>query len=533
MKKIFLLFIITIILGACQDDFLTRDNPTGTTDENFWNTEGQVNAALGVVYAATPTGTYQYRPNTRISFSGMTDDAVWTANFFGEISSIALGNANPQMPAENLSVVTNAIQPVWSEIFSAIRSANRFIDNAGKAYIDSGLKNRYLAEARALRTWYHLDLFLYYGDVPIVKEVTPLAASNLRRNTTKEVIDFIIAEMDTCAPLLPVEYTGTADNYRITKGACLTFKTVALLNSHRYEEAAAAAKQVIDLGHYELYNNYNNLFAYEGQLNKERIFLKSVGMKESFYRNAPSVAGGTSNLNPTAAFVNAYETKQGKTLAELGPDSMAIYKKEPNYNDNRDPRLLATILFPGSDFYGLLDPFNDVPSNKDKLGALNSSRTGFWMKKYVTTNDKGRATNSTLDFVIYRYADVLLMYVEALVESGQWNHPDVITYLNEIRRRAGMPEVNTAIYNSEGKMRELYRRERRIELAFEGGRLFDIRRWKIAETVMKGPVEGATNPATGQTVIVETRSFSDKDYLWPIPAREMQGNPNMVQNTGY
>jgi hypothetical protein len=135
--------------------------------------------------------------------------------------------------------------------------------------------------------------------------------------------------------------------------------------------------------------------------------------------------------------------------------------------------------------------------------------------------------------MLYRYAGVLLTYVEALVESGQWNHPDVVKYLNEIRNRAGMPNVNTTVYNNEAKMRELYRRERRVELAFEGFRLFDIRRWHIGEQVMNGPVSGATNPANGQTVIVESRTFSEKHYLWPIPQRELDGNSLMTQNPGY
>ncbi len=533
MKKLVLFFIPIVALSACQKDFLTRDNPTATTDDNFWATQGQLNAALGVIYGSTPTGTYQYKANTRISFSGMTDDAVWTANYFGEIPSIALGNSNPQMPKEELGVTTNAVEPLWAENFSAIRAANRFLQHAGNAYMDTVLRNRYLTEARALRAWYHLDLFLLYGPVPIIDKVIDLQGVNVKRNTEKEVIDFIVSELDACAPLLPLEYAGTADNYRITRGACYTMKTVALLNGRRYAEAAAAARQVIDLNQYELYPDYNNLFSYEGQQNKERIFIRNNGVQAAFYRNAPVVAGGTSNVNPTAALVNTYETRQGKTLAELGADSTLIYKKNPNFKSNRDPRLVATVLYPGSNFYGILDPFNDVPTNKDKLGALNSSRTGYWVKKYVTTNDKGKATSGTLDYLIYRYADVLLMYVEALVENGQWNHPDVVLYLNRIRTRAKMPPVNESVYNSEQQIRELYRRERRVELALEGSRLFDIRRWKIGETVMRGPVEGATNPANGQTVIAETRNFSMKDYRWPVPAREIQGNPAMEQNPGF
>ena len=138
-----------------------------------------------------------------------------------------------------------------------------------------------------------------------------------------------------------------------------------------------------------------------------------------------------------------------------------------------------------------------------------------------------------------RYAEVLLNYVEALVELNNWQNPDVIKYLNQIRTRAGMPGVDAIRYNGkytgfQEEMRQFIRRERSAELAFEGLRYFDIRRWGIANTVMNGVVYGAVNPATNLPVPVETRNYrSDKDYLWPIPSKEMVTNPNMIQNPNY
>lgn len=126
-----------------------------------------------------------------------------------------------------------------------------------------------------------------------------------------------------------------------------------------------------------------------------------------------------------------------------------------------------------------------------------------------------------------------MIYVEGLVESGEWQHADVVRYLNMIRNRAGMPDVDKARYNTQDKLRELVRRERRIELAFEGQRLFDIRRWKIGEQVMNGPVYGAVPPDSDSPVLVENRIFSDRDYYWPIPIAEINANPNMIQNPGW
>lgn len=530
-----LLILITIGISSCDKKFLTKDNPTSTTDDQWWTTQAQLSAALTYIYSQLPSGSFQYRDESRISFSTITDDAVWTANYHADLNTIALGNASSNMPAETYS----SIGPMWTDFFKCIRMANRFLEHSGEAFmLDTALKTRYWWEARAARAFYHLDLFLYYGPPPIVTTAVTPEGSDLKRSTEDEFINWVTAELDTCAQHLPQEYPGD-EPYRFTQGACLTLKTVAYLNAHQYEKAAAAAKQVIDLNYYELYTypqnpalNYQNLFFHVGEFNKERILsFQSVGATGNGRLSPPPY--GSSNVNPTDAIVNDYETKQGKTIWELGPDSVDIYKRYPNYNNNRDPRLQFSVVYPGMTFLGIkIDPFNMATSNTHRLNAVNSSRTGYWVAKAADPADKG--VNTTLDFMIYRYADVLLMYVEALVESGQWNNGDVVKYLNLIRERAGMPDVDVSVYNNEDKMRELYRRERRIELAFEGHRLFDIRRWKIAEQVMNVTVKGATNPATGETVTVETRHFDpQRDYLWPIPLREIQGNPKMVQNPEY
>ncbi|KQS33757.1 RagB/SusD family nutrient uptake outer membrane protein [Dyadobacter sp. Leaf189] len=527
MKKLLTLTLSALLLSSCAEEFLTRDHPTATTDENFWNTEGEINTALNILYDQVPTGGFRYQNNTRITFEGMTDNAVWYANFFGEVNIVALGNANSQMRATEWA----AIQPVWQENYTAIRRANRFLEHAGKALIEPNLKRRYFAEARALRAWFHLDLMLYYGDIPIVTTVVLPTETDLKKNTRQEVVDFVVAELNAAAADLPAVY-AVNDIRRVSKGACYTMQTVAFLNNHQYAEAVSAAKQVIDLNLYKLHPSYASLFNYEGQVNEERIFIRQSGNDDTFYRSAPGYIGGNACLNPTGSLVNTYETKQGKTLAELSPDSAAIYKLNPNFHSNRDPRLELTIAYPGSTFYGDLNPWDDSPNNPNRLAANYSSKTGYWLRKYVDMADKGRGRGS-LDYMVYRYGDLLLMYVEALVESGQWNHPDVVKYLNAIRNRAKMPNIDTKVYNSEAKIRELYQRERRVELAFEGSRLFDIRRWKIGEKVMNGVVEGAIDPRTKKPVSVETRTFKAKDYLWPIPAREMEGNPSMEQNPGY
>jgi hypothetical protein len=540
MKKIYLIGVMMIVfITACNKDFLTRDNPSDVTDEKFWQTEQQLIGVIQFLAGSMPTGGFQFTPNTRISLTALTDDAAWTANFLPEINQFALGNGNSNPPSSAYMLIF----PFWRDCFIKIRTANRFLENAGHAYVDADKLNQYMLEVRAVRAFYHMELYMYYGEIPIVTSSVGPNESSLKRNTKEEILNFITSELTACAAGLPTTYNGDLP-YRITKGAAMTMKTVAYLNWGKYPEAAASAKQVVDLTDpsgakvYALYrpaatDNYLNLFLYKGEFNQERI-LSNQANQGVYSRLAPPNAAGTANVNPTQSIVDAYETKQGKTLAELGPDSLAIYRKNPNYNNNRDPRFAATIVYPGATFYTVVNPFAPLP-NICAIGAANSSRTGYFVRKYCDAGtDRTRPSSGTLDFMTYRLADVMLMRVEGLVESGQSNDPDVIDYLNQIRNRSNMPNVNTAVYNSQSKLRELYRRERRVELAFEGNRWFDIRRWKIAEQVMNGVVYGATNPANGQTVVVENRKFDPgRDYLWPIPVQELQGNNNIGQNPGY
>src|SRR5699024_4790201 len=171
-----------------------------------------------------------------------------------------------------------------------------------------------------------------------------------------------------------------------------------------------------------------------------------------------------------------------------------------------------------------LDPFYN---QSDKIGAPKSTPTGFWIKKYLDPKDQ-QTKSGSLDFMIIRYAEVLLNYVEALEESGDWQNADIFKYLDKIRNRAGMPNIDKSNYDSQEKIRQLIRRERTVELAFEGQRYFDIRRWGIADEVMNGAVFGATNPQTGETVTVENRQYDpNRDNLWPIPESEILVNKNI------
>jgi hypothetical protein len=539
MKKIFRIvlpvFISTGMLLACTEDFLVRDNPTSTTDDKWWKLESDLRGYLELVYnnAISPgaliTGV-SFQANCRMHMSGVTDESVFRANF-GSWQDFPLGSAT----------TSNAyLGELYSQNYRDIRNTSRILENYSGVYMEDLLvKERYAAEARALRAYAHLKLFQIFGPIPIVTNSLSIEqARNIARNSEKEVISFISSQLDSAAAVLPVAYP-TSDAYRISKGACYALQVQLYLTVKDYPKTIEYARKLIDLKSYDLHyatntaiNSYEQLFSYDALENKERILFRRAGNSGAFFRFAPKSLAGQACNSPTASMVNSYETLQGKTLQELGEDSLQIYWKNPLYKNNRDPRMAVSILFPGQTFVNrLLDPFSGTA---DPIGAAQSTQTGFWVRKYVSASDVSRANSGSLNFMTIRYAEVLLNYIEALVESGQWQHPDVKLYLNKIRNRAKMPNYDEKAYNSQEKLRELYRRERKVELAFEGQRLFDIRRWGIAEQVLTGPAQGAINPITNQPVVVESRVFDPKrDNLWPIPFIEMNGNAAMKQNPGW
>ena len=530
-KRLFYTQLSAVVLISCMllasgcTKFLTHDDPSGVTDDLWWNTETDATNALNTVYAGIPDGT---SGRQMMYWAGLSDEAVTRGDYKGEYDEFT-----KQLQNSSWGVALN----IWQDDYIDIRRANRFLENVDKCFMDPQLKARMKLEARALRAYYHMELLMFFGNIPLVTQSITPKENHLARDSAEKVYQFIVSELQACADSLPVTYDNS-DNWRINSGACEALIARLALYYHHYDQAKAAAADVIDSKAYQLYhstdggNSYQELFSYAGELNSERIFFSPNGCGSAWTTFAPFGIGGEVHVAPTAAIVNLYETRQGKTIQELGPDSAKIYEEHPDYNGNRDPRLAASIFYPGEKFQNtyVLDPFNN-PS--DKIGAPKSTPSGFWISKYLDAKDMQKKSG-TLDFMIVRYAEVLLDYAESLVELGDWQNPDVVDCLDQIRERAGMPDVNTAEYNSQQKMRELVRRERTIELAFEGQRYFDIRRWGIANEVMNGTVYGATNPETGQVTVVEDRKYDpNRDSLWPIPLGELNANPNMVQNPGY
>lgn len=540
MKNYIYILGLALSMSSCED-FLTRDNPTGITDAEFWKTSGQVEAALGQCYNL-PHGTHHYTSPyiSMVHQEGLTDNSYHGADFEGWI--VSAGNGT-------ITAEDGKMSELWSARYSIIRKCCRLLENMDKAYfVDEPEREKIRGEAIILRVYYHWELMRYFGleeGIPIVDHSLTPNENFMARSSAGEVYDWMLTELDRAIAIedLPFKYDDSRKT-KVDRSVAYALKSIIALNAKRYDIARDAAKKVIDSGEYELYytaqaddqpgKNFRDLFRSVGQNNKERILYSAAGLREAFFRCAGPGLGQQCTVNPLLSFVNSFETMQGKTLDELGPDSLAIYSRDPFYHNNRDPRLFLSVIAPGDSTTFSHYTYNPFVEGPEAIGRPNASRTGFMLKKYIDPLDRNHPYNGSNAFYIIRYAEILLTYVEALIESGDWQNLDVLKYINDIRRRADMIEATSNQYNSQDKVRELLRRERRVELAFEGSRYLDIRRWGIADKVMDGPIYGAINPATGEPIQVETRIFKkNKNEVFPIPQSELIANENMTQNKGY
>ncbi|MGO4292212.1 RagB/SusD family nutrient uptake outer membrane protein [Chitinophaga sp. RAB17] len=525
MKKNILYIILAtgLLQSACQKDFLDRKPPFAYGNSSLWTSQSDALAALNGCYK-------DWEGDYALIYMDAASDNMYSQYPWEGYTDYGSGAITPAN--------TNASSR-WS--YTTIQKCNWFLENIDNTPMDGALKERYKSEARFLRAYQYFTMTQLYGDIPFVKNtVTADVANTLSRTPATEIRKFVKDELAAIAAVLPVSYTGSEVG-RITQGAALSLKARIELYDKNYADCIADCKKIMGLG-YGLFNNYQDLFRIQNENNKEVIL--DVQYKENDYANSdigvmPSSSfGGWGSLDPTQALVDAYETKTGKTI----DDPTSGYNENDPYN-NRDPRLTATIVCPGQLYEGAY--YNSIESSSgDYYNGDNNSKTGYIPKKFTShLSDFTDMWNTGLNMIVIRYAEVLLTYAEAQIESGVIDN-SVYDALDAIRTRAGMPVVDRTVYNTVDKMRTLVRRERRVELALEGLRWYDVQRWKIGSAVRSGTVYGTklgtVDPANGKLTLsgehvkVEQRSFQDKrDYLWPVPQKERDINKNLTQNAGY
>ena len=549
MKRIFTYMMagVSLLATTSCSDFLNTAPYDALAPSNTWKTEGDAEKFLIGCYDG-------WIDESGILYWDCASDFGYSNFLWDHYQSIGNGT------------MTAGLKEVSDHYtFSKIRQCNDFLTNiANVPFADEAKKNDMIAQVKVMRAYDYFDKNWQYGGVPIIDSYSSREEAQVPRNTEAEVNKFIEDELDAAIPMF-LEDKASKAGY-IDRATALAIKMRHALYYGKYERAKEAARIIMDMGKFDLEEDYGRLFRLEGQDSKEII--AAVQHMETYYGNmfpaimANNEDGGWSSMVPTWNLVNAYEMDNGLTKEEAGD-----YYDPKHPFANRDPRLAMSIAFPGMDWIRddgttkVLNTLNVsiVIDNKKVLNlnystaSNNSSKTGLTWNKYVyPLNQFADMWDTGMNTILFRYAEVLLSYVEA---ENELNGPseDVYGKLNQIRNRAGMPIVDRAKYGTQEKLRELIRRERSVEMAGEGLRRADILRWKdaegkmLAETLMNGELRcpggtidyTETNPYKRAVIIpdsvqlVESRGFSTHNRYLPIPQKYRDLNDKLEQNPGY
>ncbi len=602
-----ILLLLSLLTFVSCDDYLNKYPLDKPSNETFYSTKDEIVMAVNACYNFMTSRIEWPSFPTQFSSDLVTDIAV-TRNSGTNFVQFKKGELGSSSALSRLE---------WENYYKGVNRTNSLIDGMerAKANTPDAIFKRVKAEARAIRAICYMELIQKFGDVPlIIKYVDATNALTLTRTPKSEVLQFIYTELGGATQDLPTTYTNVGDKGRITKGTALAMKArIALYNSD-WATAKKAAKDVMDLNVYKMYPNYRELFTYKGEYCAEIIldceFMQTQRENAIQVFGGPRNSAGQSQCAPTEDLVASYECTDGKSI-----DQSPLYDPTNPFT-NRDPRIKGTIILPrvwdgttvktnGTVFNGIefmsskeilnaadgktklstclsekekivLDTkTNKTIANQEVTNAF-SSRTGYCLYKYIVEENVPTPNNCYQNFILCRYAEVLLTYVEASVELGQIDQT-VLDALNTVRARAygnsttsgtnisatNYPKITTM---NQTELRKIVRRERKIELAFEGFRMEDLKRWglmlktlnqrknygrpenytKLAATDIPvfdadGMVTftfaeekyGLNNEASKMRYFEQFGAITDKFMLYPIPIGETQLNPKLGQNPGY
>ncbi|MBL0740586.1 RagB/SusD family nutrient uptake outer membrane protein [Chryseolinea lacunae] len=557
---LYITLIAALWLTACEDLDVTPK--TAISSANFFNNAKELDIAL----------------------NGLYDKQLWKVDrdFWTDDMHHRGGGATNDISRATLNSQSALSGEYWRDLYDGIKRANTLLEEMQKAKgnVDAGVFSRVEGEARAIRAYFYGILITKFGDVPLI--TTRLGAQealSIERTPQAQVLKFVYDELDAAAAVLP----NTSDN-RATQGFAHGIKARIALYVGDYNTARDAAKAVIDLKTYSLDASYDNLFLKSGASSPEHIyfvpqsFAFKVTTDETTTRDfLPRNAGGFGAEMPTWEAVHSFECTDGLPI-----DESPLYDPHHPFAD-RDPRLLASVVEFGASWLGYrYQPHpdtlkvknlrnNTLVNNNDSRGVSNfAAYTGFLWRKGV---EQSWADNRMADsnIIILRYADVLLIYAEALIELNQ-ELDKAQQAINQVRARAYKTTVdNTAAYPAvteldQDGLRVRVRRERRVELMLEGLRYQDLIRWRIAKKALDKKLIGLPNPADQDraqwpftdvilpdvdedgVVVFDAdaliqgkfaRLLQDYDfdesrmYLWPVPASDRLLNKNLSQNPNY
>lgn len=552
-----ILMSAALMLTSCNDSFLDRIPHDALTDANYWQTETHLSSVANT-FTSSLSGK-DWLNKTEI----MADSAPWSVT-----------TAWRTIGGGYFTSDASQINSVWSAAYTGIGRTNYFLNNYQRATgVKEEVRERYAAEAYFYRAYNYWILTSLFGDVPLVTSELNVESPDVfrGRDARKDVIDRITKDLEDHYKALP-EYVaaGSSDFGRVSQCAALALLSRIYLYNGRYEDAVSACERAMSSTYYKLYStghpdvDYVNLFNYTGRAsrnpaNKETLiaFVYNYDLGESSRTSHNLsrecwVPNDYARFTPTASMIECYLTKDGKIW---DPNSATSY--EDVFKD-RDPRMTQSILAPGTKWEGgesgdMLSTdktvFTYPKFDNSKDGCM--SYTGYYMRKYVepsTVKDVGHDDN---DIVLIRYAEVLLNYAEAKEQLGTLTQSDIDKTINLLRDRVGMVHLKLSEIPAGSDIRTEIRRERRVELFFEGHRYFDIIRWKQGEILGEdllgvrkdyldparlkegiiGNLKWKTVNGKEYLVLESGRTFDpEKNYLLPIPFTQMQLNPQLAPN---
>lgn len=464
----------------------------------------------------------------------------------------------------SITATTNPVTNThpWTYNYRAIRNANIFMANVMNSTMEESEKASSYNQARFLRAYFYHELYRWFGALVISTEpIDPFAFETTKRATLAETVKFIVDEFDALSKegVLPDEWDDA--NYgRATRTAAMAYKARTLLyaasplssgSDITWSQAAQAAEELINYaesrGLHSLYydpsepaKSYTRYF--NERKNKENILVNLRAYDNDLYELMPPFNPWNVNKElatvPTQWLVDCYDMLDGtEPITGYNADYSPIINPVSGYDDqnpyaNRDPRLAQSMLY-----------HNQTWPKVNKGSAIVDIRTpekwgsGYFLTKYLDDRIDHRDGGVTsMNFVMMRYAEVLLNFAEAVNESAdtQAAREKAVSRLNEIRQRAGITNPLVASQFTQSSLRERIRKERRVELCFEEHRFFDIRRWKIARDVMRRPATGmAIENGKFVRKVLDSRTYNERLDLLPIPNNEVNNCPLITQNPGY
>lgn len=535
MKKNLIYSVVIAVLFTACSDFLDTVPTDQSSPDTFLKNETQARSMLAGIYNCYyDEGAYCQNPYT---YENMSDNS-YNHHSWEYSQEFGKGTQNASSWLAELK---------WATDWKAISRANTLLRSMAKAdEISLSVKEKITAETRFLRAWFYFDLIRFYGRIPLVDENT--SQENQPREDLDKVISFVKADIEYAVNNLPDIKGGEKAN----KAAALMLKLQLAQYEYDDETVIACAQAIKELG-FGLYDDFRTLFLESGMndpANNEVIFKINYAedLQSSWYT---LVVYNWISFNTTLSMVNSFFTVNGLPVSDIKAEDGTTISADPTYNaelpfENRDPRLKLSVLCPGEWYRiegGARNQRHFTPANWD-------CKTGFIAKKGCN-EDIVNMNNDGQDKLIMRYGEVLLAWAEA---ENELNGPSgAYPLIDELRTRVGMVTLSESLPNlTKAGMREIIRNERRVELYQEGQRWHDIRRWKIAEKVMTDaygldvskmqyyPVMWPETPTTDywkyEPIVVDKRSFNkDRDYLWPIPQKELNANPliGKDQNPGY